>query len=137
MAVIYNEHISDEGYYNQYKNYKKKKKEDNYIYDLKVKKEKIYKSKYIDLNLEVTCNEKYLDIQMDELKYIRIFGTLKDSKGNIVKNKKITLFKSKLVNYKTEYIPVCDMITDERGLYEALIEEDYTNTHYIVKVLNG
>ncbi|MBW6409267.1 hypothetical protein [Clostridium weizhouense] len=133
MSIIYNERIKNNEYYNKKENNIKNKKED-YTYNLNVQKEKDYRSKYIDLNLNGICNEKYVDIQMEEVKYINISGILRDKNGNIVKNKKVTLFRCELINYRTEYIPICNMITDEKGVYQTVIEDSYKDAHYFVKV---
>lgn len=113
--------------------YTKKKKED-YRYDLNLKRDSIYKSNYIEFNLDGNVKEKCINMQVEEFKYIKVFGEVKDLEGNVVKNKKCTLLKTALVNYKTEYIPVCYITTDTEGKYEVILNEEYDKSHYIIRV---
>lgn len=107
---------------------------ENYTYNLNVVKEDGYKGKYIDINLDRGCKEKFIEIEMQLMKYLRIFGVVKDSKGNIAKDIKMILFRAELINYKTEYVPVCEIITNDRGEYQVIIDNVYGDNHYSVKI---
>ena len=135
MGIVYDESLD---YYKVEKkdgySRKEENKKDKYTYDINIAKECNYISKSIDLNLEPGDKEKYLDIEMDISRYMRVCGVVKDLEGNVIKNTKIGIFKSQLINYKTEYIEVCNMITDEYGIYEAVVDREYKDSHYIVKI---
>lgn len=135
MGKIYTKLMNYDEYYSEGASYKEKEeREKEYTYDLKIVREKCYKSTAVNLSINKNYNEKCVDIQMDEVKYTRVFGTVKDLEGNVAENVRVVLFRAKLINYKTEYVAVCDMITDKRGMYESLIENDYCEDHYIIKV---
>ncbi|MGL5353267.1 MAG: hypothetical protein ACRDA5_08060 [Clostridium sp.] len=132
MGIIYNENIETE---EKFKNQDiVVKNRDNYNYVLRVVKESGYVSNFIDLTLDANDKEKYIEVEIDLINYMRVSGIVKYECGNVVKNAKMTLFRSVLINYRTEYIPVCDVITDENGRYEVVIDNVMEDSHYIVGV---
>lgn len=138
MEVIYNERLCYDGNYNDDKYYKQKKEDDyvreKYKCDLNIVKESGYLNKTVDLELDSCKNEKALNVEIGKKDFLRVYGTVIDSKGEAAKEKRVTLFKSILFNYKTEYIPICDMVTDENGVYETILDNLNPEDHYMVKV---
>lgn len=132
--IKYNESFGYDSYSNKDNSNKLKKKNSGYIYEVKVSKEFSYKGELIDIDLESKCEDKYINVQMDLVSYVRIYGTVKKCNGDVVKNTKLTIFRSELINYKTEYIAICDTFTDENGIYDVVTNNIYEDNHYIVRV---
>lgn len=138
MTVIYNERLCYDGNYSDDKYYKQQKKDgcvkEKYKCDLNIVKESGYLNKAVDLELDSCKSEKALNVEIGKVDFLRVYGTVKNLKGDAVKEKRVTLFKARLFNYKTEYTPICDMITDENGVYETILDNLSLEDHYMVKV---
>lgn len=132
MSIIYNIH-SKTGKEMLEVNSKEK---NNYIYEMKVIKEKTYSSSNIELNLEEKLKECRLDIKIGLQENIRIYGVIKNLVGEIIPNQKIAIYKSYLSNYRTEYATICEIVTDEYGAYDIILKATQNNEHYMVKVLD-
>ena len=86
-----------------------------------------YKSKYkCKYTMEkctdmVSKSEHKRDVVLNKVNYIRISGTVLDDKSNRAKGVYVTLYRYDVVNYKTEYTPIADTISDENGLFQFII----------------
>ncbi|MGL4774406.1 MAG: hypothetical protein ACRC2K_12640 [Clostridium sp.] len=107
---------------------------DEYFYDLHVFNECSYENRLVDVPL--LNPEHYLDIILKPISFVRVFGTVTNKNGEVVRNKKVSIYRAAMYNYKTKYIPVCNVITDEFGLYEAILDGTYCKSHFIIKVWN-
>lgn len=106
-----------------------------YEYDINKKIEYSYKSKKIDFTIQ---NEEQLkmDINLDEIKFIKLYGRILYKDKSFVRNKKITLYILTFLNYKTEYIPIGESYTDNSGFYEFIIDKSFNDSKFKIEVNN-
>lgn len=78
-------------------------------------------SKSVNLYIDCSKSEHKRDVVLNKVNYIRISGTVLDGKSNRAKGVYVTLYRYDVVNYKTEYIPIADTISDENGLFQFII----------------
>ncbi|MGL5086494.1 MAG: hypothetical protein ACRC68_12375 [Clostridium sp.] len=135
MAIIYTERLDLDSHINK-DNYIQSnqctEKKIEYTYSLDVCNEFSYKSTSVDLDIKTGCKEQFIDVKIEKVDYLRISGELKNTEGESIPATTVTLLKAILVNYKTEYISVCDILTDNNGFFEVILEDNYGDNFYKV-----
>lgn len=109
-------------------------KECNYEYEIYVLYESALKGKYVDFESCINHDELKIDVLLDKVKYIRVFGIVTQYNGELAIGKKITLYGAKMINHRTQYVPICDAVTDEKGAYDILLDNCFYETHFIIKL---
>lgn len=135
MVIIDDERIEYEQFFGV-KNYKKhiKTDEEEYFYTVSVIKEDTYKCEGVDIEIKRDVREKYIPIKLENLKYIRIQGIVRNKKGEFIKNKKIIVYRSRQANSRQQYIPICETTTDEFGIYQVIADKIYSENSYIIRI---
>lgn len=111
-----------------------KPKCENYNFTFKIDKQSALKGDVIELNFDCMGKEECINVNLEELKYLKFDGSVTDKDGNVVREKKVILYKAQIINYKTEYVPICEVMTDEYGLFEGVIYNAYGDNHYTIKI---
>ncbi len=106
-----------------------------YEYDMNQTVEYCYKSRKIDFTIPNDTQLK-MDINLNEIKFIKLYGRIRYTDKSWVKNKKITLYLLTFLNYKTEYVPICESCTDNFGFYEFIIDKSLDDSKFKIEVNN-
>lgn len=93
-------------------------------------------SKSVNLYIDCSKSEHKRDVVLNEINYIRISGSVLDHKLNRVRGIYVTLYRYDIVNYKTEYTPIADTISDENGLFQFIITNN-SGENFKVKISNN
>lgn len=91
-------------------------------------------SKNIKLSIDFSQNDFKKDIILNKIEYFRIIGTVLDENSKVVKDVYITLYRYELINYKTEYIPMAETISDGDGFFQFIIPTTDLTDNFKVKV---
>lgn len=95
-------------------------------------------SNIISKSVKIPIDYKYCDYKKDiilnNIKYTRIFGEVKDDNNELAEGIYVTLYKYEVVNYKTQYIPMADTITDKDGQFQFIITDEKFDDNFKVKV---
>lgn len=78
--------------------------------------------KSLELNINQDDCDIRLDLILDEVKGIKIWGQVTNSYKVEVEGALVTLFKRSL-NEKLEYIPIATTLTDYKGFYQFYIDK--------------
>lgn len=105
-----------------------------YTYTLDIINEDTFMGEAVDFNIKAIDREKYINVELCTLRYIRIFGIIKDLNGCLIKNKNITIHKIKALNSEVDYTVICETSTDEFGVYQAITDKIYSEDEYIIKI---
>ncbi|MGL5415430.1 MAG: hypothetical protein ACRDAU_07210 [Clostridium sp.] len=115
---------------------KKNIKKTKYVYEINVLKENIYNSCSLNLDLKNIEKEHNLNIKMDSKQYVKICGVVKNLDGELLSRKKVVVYQCQLINYTTEYIPICTLRTNNNGYYEMLLNDSRSENHYVLEILD-
>lgn len=90
-------------------------------------------SESIKLSINYSQEEHKRDITLKNIDYIRISGFVLDDQYRNVRGVYVTLYKVEVINYRTEYIPIADTISDENGLFQFIITDNNIDVNFKVK----
>ncbi|WP_040329929.1 hypothetical protein [Clostridium ihumii] len=93
------------------------------------------KSEAINFMVEECENEYKLDVTLKNKEYVKIYGQVRyTQKDMLASDVIVTLYKLSILNFKEEYIPICETITDSIGVFQFVLPIDIENDNYKIKL---
>ena len=109
-----------------------------YICDYVIEESEHMSNEYIDISNinynESTCR---VDCVLNKIKYLKIYGYVRDKNRNSCSGVFVNLFKQVIRNSNIEYLDKAQAITDSIGYFQFIIYRNYDKENYLVKISNG